>query len=351
MAEKSTILDVARVSGVGLGTVSRVINHPQTVKADTVALVQSTMEQLGYVPPPPEKRRGRRVGQSYPRRPLSQILVIIVGDKGLKWTLNMAPVFASVLDGIEKACVANNTNLIIKQATNWDALSHSLDNNKGYGVILFGSDEPTGAPPEVLRKAPAVWVMGSPEKFRGDHVQPDHSRIGLIAADYLLAAGHRHIAYLGSGEGSPRFHVGFRASAFKWAVLQAGGQVEMLTSSNLIIADSEHNSPNEAVAAELIGRLAGHKPRPTALMLEADMLAPITYRLLQTHAIAPQKDIAVITCNNEQPYLLSLNPKPLVIDLQAMSIGQRAVDQLLWRRNHMQEPAMRIMIEPSLLVP
>jgi LacI family transcriptional regulator len=45
---KITIMDVAAVSGVSYGTVSRVINNDPHVKAETRARVVSAMEQLGY---------------------------------------------------------------------------------------------------------------------------------------------------------------------------------------------------------------------------------------------------------------------------------------------------------------
>src|SRR5438874_1188717 len=42
----------------------------------------------------------------------------------------------------------------------------------------------------------------------------------------------------------------------------------------------------------------------------------------------------LISCNNEEPYLVGLIPKPAVIDIRVESIGARGVDQLLWRLEH-----------------
>ena len=43
-----TIRDVARRAGVGVGTVSRVLNGSPSVSEDTLARVHLAMEQLGY---------------------------------------------------------------------------------------------------------------------------------------------------------------------------------------------------------------------------------------------------------------------------------------------------------------
>lgn len=347
----ATILEVAQAAGVGIGTVSRVINHAETVKSATAEAVHKAMAELGYSPPAPEKRRGRRIGQTYPRKTAAHVLLLIVGEQGLKWMLSMAPVYSAVIDGIEKGAAAHGLNMLVRQTVHWNDLTEVVEDNAARGAILFGSQEPLGPAPAILQKKPSIWVMGSPERFSGDHVQPDHTKVGVLAAEYLRRQKHLHCAYMGSGEGTPRFHIGYRATAFRWTMENSGGTVEMLVDPAMIIHDKEHNVPNEPLIAKLLERLIHMKPRPSALMLEADMLAPITYRLLQSHGVVPQKDITIVTCNNEQPYLLSLHPRPVVIDLQAQAIGKRAVDQLLWRSENLREPPIRIMIEPALIEP
>ncbi len=49
MAQSVGIKDVARVAGVSVGTVSNVINRPDTVAAETRARVLSAIDRLGYV--------------------------------------------------------------------------------------------------------------------------------------------------------------------------------------------------------------------------------------------------------------------------------------------------------------
>lgn len=54
--KKPTIQDVAERAGVGLGTVSRVLNGHPSVRAETRARVLRAMEELGYTPNPHARR-------------------------------------------------------------------------------------------------------------------------------------------------------------------------------------------------------------------------------------------------------------------------------------------------------
>jgi LacI family transcriptional regulator len=203
--------------------------------------------------------------------------------------------------------------------------------------------------PATLRQKPAVWVMGSPRQFSGDHVRGDHLAVGALAAHHALAQGHRCCAYLGTEVNTLSYQVGLRGSAFQWQVTEAGGSVLMLVQRDLNIVTAGLNAPNEPLLGQLLDQMLAARPRPTLLMLQADMFAPSVYRHLAERGIRPQRDLAIITCNNERPYLVSLQPAPTVVDLQAQAIGRRAVEQLLWRRDHPDEPPCQVLVQPRLL--
>jgi len=215
------------------------------------------------------------------------------------------------------------------------------------GCLVLG-EEPAGPPPKGIRPGQMVWVMGSVRRFGGDHVQPDHFNLGQLAGQYVLGRGHRHCAYLGAPV-SPDYHVSFRGAAFQLCIASAGGSVEMLVDSGLVVSDRRSHAANEPVIARLLDRMLAVRPRVTALMLQADILAPVVYSLLRERGIRPGQDVEILTCNNEPAYLSHLAPRPVVLDLRAESIGKRAVEQIHWRMKHPDEPAMRIMVEPGLL--
>ncbi|HRJ71988.1 MAG TPA: LacI family DNA-binding transcriptional regulator [Terrimicrobiaceae bacterium] len=354
MSEISSIsvIDVAKAAGVGVGTVSRVINQHPSVSREAHDAVQRAMALLNYTPPPPGRRRGFR---SHPVKAVKrvpkhrEVTLIILSQYGMEWILRKAPVFASVLQGIQTAVEENGAATTIRQATDWNSLLVAVRQSGGAPCLIMG-EEPPGEPPGNLRFAPAVWVMGSIRRFEGDHVQPDHFSLGQIAAMHFLSNGHRHAAYIGVPV-NPVYHVSFRGAAFQWWLEHGGATVSMLTRPDIVRSGPKEHRANEEALRDLIGQFASLAPRPTALLLQADMLAPHVYELLRERGLRPMEDVEILTCNHEPAYLSHLKPQPVVLDLQAESIGRRAVTQAIWRIEHPHEASMRIMIEPLLIPP
>lgn len=347
-----SIVDVAKAANVGVGTVSRVINNRPSVSKSASEAVRRAMTLLDYSPPPPGRRRGYRSNRKKPARAVirtKEITLIILAEYGIDWVLRKAPVFASVLQGIQSSIEKIGGVLTIRQASTWPQLLTVVRQSKGVPCLIMG-EEPPGAPPHQLRHAAAVWVMGSIRRFEGDHVQPDHANLGQMVADYVLEKGHQSAAYLGLPI-NPHYHVSLRGAAFQSWLEAEGVKVSMLLHPEIIASSITEHHADDEVLGELLDRYCALKPRPTALLLQADVLTPHVYNLLRERGIEPMKDVEILTCNREPAYLSHLKPQPVVLDLQAESIGRRAVEQVLWRATHPNEPSVRVMIEPLLLVP
>lgn len=345
-----SIVDVARVADVGVGTVSRVINNHPSVRPATAAAVRQAMAALGYTPPAPGHRRGMRRGvvrNSNAQARVQNVTLIILADYGLDWILRKAPVFASVLQGIQSRTESAGGTLTIRQASGWTQLIEILRQSKGAPCLIMG-EEPAAEPPVLPRLGPVVWVMGSIRHFDRDHVQPDHFSLGQIAARHVQQKNHRRAAYIGMPI-NPSYHVSFRGLAFQSWLETAGVPVDVLTDPGIIVSGPREHHANETILRSLVQRFAALSPRPTALLLQADMLTPVVYSLLREEGIRPMVDVEILTCNHEPAYIAHLKPRPLVLDLQAKAIGCRAVEQALWRIEHPHEPAMRIMVEPLLI--
>jgi len=352
MENNYSIVDVARVAGVGVGTVSRVLNHAPNVNPETATQVHAAVAKLGYRLPARGNRRGPRPNRKATvSRTKREILLAVLGPQGLDWVLQCAPVFAGVLHGIEGAVSDKGLLLTMRQAANWRELAGGIESDLPSALMVLGFESGIGSRsglPAAIQQLPTVWTMGSPLDFRGDHVQPDHMKIGSMAAEYLLGKGCKRFAALGTGLGSPANLKGFRNDSFQWTVQQRGGKVQMLHSPDLVgIGPGIHEVNAKVLDTLLAALLKG--PRPDALFLESDILAPAVYQRLAAAGVRPQEDFEIVTCNNERPYLSPLVPKPTVIDIQPQVIGRRAVDQLLWRAANRHAPAMRIMVEPVLV--
>lgn len=343
--------DVAREAGVGLGTVSRVLNHSPNVDPRTAASVISVASRLGYALPARNRSnssRARRNGnaKSFPMG--CDVMLAVMGLGGLDWILHHAPVYAGVLHGVEAAITEGGGRMVVRQTPGWVEFDKAIHSDAPAGVVVIGS-EPGSATERTVAKVPTVWTMGNPLSFHGDHVQPDHFRIGLLAADHCLRRGRRHCAAIGTGIGSPGALVYYRNDSFQWRLQQAGVKPLMLQHRNLVRRRDNEHAVEGVILDKLLAELLAQPVLPMALFLESDILAPAVQQRLIARGVRPGEDIEIITCNNEWPYLAALDPKPTIIDIQPHIIGRRTIEQLRWRTEHPGAPACRIMIEPVLL--
>jgi len=344
-SKTARLSDVAQAAGVSIGTASRVLNDSFRVNALARAAVRKAIDELGYVPPPIEKRSGRRAGIAAAKS-TGRLLVLLPGPVDLKWLLDHAPVYAYALHSIEREVANRGLTLSIQRFDDWETIPRLVAaDNMLRGLIFLGWAIP-GYSANMKFNVPAVWTMGLNVEFTGDHFVPNGLLIGKLAAEYLLRRGHRHCAILGPQLDLSRHAVvsfGDRFAAFIDCVEAQGGDVLQLIDSNLTSDEAE-------LATEtLVQRLVDAKPRPKGLFCWSASLAPLVYRCLEKRGIVIGKDIDIILCNNDRPFLAALRPQPAVIDIQPEYIGRRAVERLLWRIDNLDSPAEKVAIAPKLL--
>jgi DNA-binding LacI/PurR family transcriptional regulator len=200
-----------------------------------------------------------------------------------------------------------------------------------------------------LRQLPTVWVLGRPDGGDwGDVVEPNDRAVGKLAAEHLIAHGHRRLAVL-----NPKpDHVAFRQreASFTWHARRAGATVAAFVGR----PDGEWELPLRPVdqvrlVAGLVDDLLRTNPRPTAVFVPGDSVTAMVYRALAERGLRVGADLSLVSCNHEPPILAGLFPTPTTIDIHAAQIGARAVDQLAWRLTHGGQAALAVGVEPTLI--
>jgi LacI family transcriptional regulator len=342
--KKPTIRDVARLAEVSIGTVSNALNRPESIHPDTLARVRKAIAHLDFQPslgarsrrrksPPPGKSAGEEA-----------IGILLLGERGLPWIMREAPIYAYALHGAEQEATQQGRPCHILHAQNVEGLRAIWHNIPRGGLILLAGDQAPGFPPD-FSLPPIVKIMGLSNTRWGDCCTYSSYGSGRTAAEYLHAQGCQRVGCLSSEQrGVP--------------AVRAQGLDDTLSAFGLPISikpdrdpfASWHQPDDAAILADL--KSLFKKPKPIdGLFITADMLAPPTYRALKTLGIKPGKDVVIITCNNERPYLTDLAPQPAIIDIHAELIGAEAVKLLGWRRAHPDEPRRTLMIEPTLIPP
>ena len=146
MAQSVGIKDVARAAGVSVGTVSNVINRPDTVATETRARVLSAIDRLGYVRS--ESARQLRAGRS-------RIMGLLVLDMG-------NPFFVDVARGAERAAREAGLGVMVcnsAQSASEEAEYLSLFAEQRVRGVLLTPADATGRNIETFRRHTIPFVL------------------------------------------------------------------------------------------------------------------------------------------------------------------------------------------------
>jgi LacI family transcriptional regulator len=250
------ITDVARAAGVSVGTVSNVLNRPELVSPARRELVEATIERLGYVRN--ESARQLRAGTS---RTIALVVVDVAN-----------PFFADVIAGVEEAADEVGALVVVSNSGgSVDREGRHLTRLKAQQVmgVLFSpirDDLPEAA--EELERAgtPVVVVDGTAATLSTPSVAVDDVEGGRLAAEHLLARGHRSLVYVG-GPHELR-QVRDRERGFTEEVDRHPG-----TRAHSLSFDDLDVRAGSRAAAQLFATWTGPGERPTAVFCANDLLA------------------------------------------------------------------------------
>jgi LacI family transcriptional regulator len=339
-----SINDVAKLAGVSSSTVSRVINNHPRVAPETVKSVRKAMADLNYTP---SDRRPGPKPSFRSRSGTATIAFLVLGTNKSRAT----PAFEDLLRGVSTAASKNDLNLIFNHVGDPDHVPPRIFDQRIDGLLLHGL-MPGGELRERLKRIPTVWLMGNRRRPDwGDQVLPDWFEIGEFAAKHLISRGHKRLAFMNLDAS----HWSLRAYGHAFAIAGTDGGAEVIKlerprPQNMPGYWREHSA--EAVV-DLVSQFLKLSPRPTGVFVADDMQVAMLQPALQKAGVEiGAGHVEMVSCNNEEPYLVGLFPRPAVIDIRVESIGRRGVEQLLWRLEH-GDVTERLLttIEPAVIVP
>jgi LacI family transcriptional regulator len=314
-----------------VGTVSNVLNRPETVSETTRQRVRDSIATLGFVRN--ESARHLRAGHS---RTIGLVVLDIAN-----------PFFTDVARGVEETANAeglavilcNSDDLPAKEAAHLDVLAEQ----RVQGVLITPTAELSPALATLRERGVPVVLVDRRATGPGQcSVAVDDVFGGRLAADHLLERGHRRIAFVGGSSGLPQVHE--RHEGVELAVREAGSDAAdllVLSPEKLTVAGGRE------AGAQIIGMPAAR--RPTAAICANDLLALGLLQEMVRHGVRVPDDLAIVGYDDidfasAAAVPLSSVRKPRVL------LGRRAAELLLDEARNPDHEHQQLLFEPQLVV-
>jgi DNA-binding LacI/PurR family transcriptional regulator len=273
--QRVTVYDVAAKAGVSISTISRALNAPEKVNVVTRERVMAAIDELGFVPKAEAVARSRKQ----------------YGRIGILAPYLTYPSFVQRLRGVTTALRDSSYELAIYYIDSLArldgyvasfAVTHRLD-----GLILMSLPLcDSGA--DRLRKVGIEMVLIEAACEGFSSIGIDDEAGGRLAAEYLLAQGHRRLGFIGDAE-LPDYAIpnsDWRLTGYRAAIVEAG-----LFLPNACIGLAPHGLDTARKQAH---RMLGLPEPPTAVFAHSDTQAIGVLKAAREHGLNVPRDLAVV---------------------------------------------------------
>jgi len=299
------VRDVAAAARVSVATVSRYLNGKLVLPPETAARIDAATTRLNYRANPHARRlsRGR-----------SDTLGLVIPDIA-------NPFFAVLADTIQREAEVEGLEVLIAATRNrLDREVAALDRlgRQGTDGVLFVTNHADdGTLARALQAIPHAVLL---DEDVADTTMPklfaDNVEGGQLAADHLLAHGHRRVGILGGPTGllsAEERHRGFRSR------MEAGGGTVVFTDCGDYTIEAGRQGAD--------AMLATASP-PTAVFATSDQTALGVLDAARIRGVAVPDTLSLIGFDDIGPWHL-LNPALTVIRQPVEELGRRGVQLLL----------------------
>lgn len=320
--------DVARVAGVGIKTVSRVVNGEPNVAPATAERVRAAAAQLSYEPDLMAGNLRRADGRT---RTLG-LLVSSVAN----------PFAGQVHRAVERVATAHGyavfaASLEDDPAAELRAVTALARRRVDGFVVTPVRDDQSYLAVQVEHGAPVVCVDREPSGIDTDSIVTSNADGARDAVRHLTAHGHRRIAFLGDLERIQTARL--RRDGYLAGLHDAG-----ITPDPELVVLGLHD---EASATAVVRRLLTRDDAPTAIFSGQNLLTLGTIRALQQ--LGRAHDVALVGFDDVEAGDL-VDPRVTVVAQDADRIGQLAAERVFARLDGDAGPSRQLVVPTRLVV-
>lgn len=311
-----TIRDIAQRAGVGVGTVSRVLNNHPNVSMATRQSVQEAIVELGY----------RRRAAAKALRTRKSMAIGFITD-----FIAVTPFAGNVICGAQDVAWQKDHVLLLVNTNADSVLEASAVENmlerEVEGIIYATMWHREVTLPEHIREVPVVLV----DCFVADRslpsVVPDEWRGGYEATERLIEVGHRRIGLINHSVEIP-------AQVLRWEGYRDAHRASGIDYDEelVVLRRSEPSGGYEAMC-----ELLDLPHPPTAVFCFNDRMAMGAYDAIKERGLKIPDDIAVIGFDNQELLAANLHPGLTTMELPHYHMGRWAAEYLLGESHDAEE--------------
>lgn len=306
---RATVRDVARLAGVSAMTVSRALNTPGRVQADTLERVKAAILETRYVP--------NLVAGSLRTRK-SRVVAAIVPAMD-------SPVFDDTLQAMTAELATRGYHLMLGQGgyclDGEEAVLQAFLARRPDGVVLVGVDHTTGARASLLGSGiPVVETWDFTEEPIDLVVGFSHAKVGETVCRFLFGKGRRRLAVVSGKDARARR----RAESF----------VECAKDLGVDVVELETGSPTTlGNGREALRELMRASPTVDGIFCSSDMMALGVLIEATNQCIQVPESLSVVGFGN-LPFAAATQPALTTVTVDGRRIGIEAARCVMQRIAH-----------------
>lgn len=323
-----TIYDVAKLAGVSIATISRVLNSPDKVNPETHKQVMNAIDRLGFVPKAEARARAMQG----------------TGRIGVLTPFFTAPSFVQRLRGVASALSKANYELVIYPVDSIDHLQGHLSSiplmKNVDGLIIMSLAVEDIDAKRLSANGMETVLIEYMHKGMNSILIDDHNG-GSLVAEHLIKKGHKSFAFLGDIELPEKFSihpVRSRLNGYKQTLQEAG-----LNLTKAYIRSSPYTQTESRHAASELLQLP--KP-PTAIFAASDFQALAIMKVARQLGLKIPDDVAVVGFDDID---VAEHVDLTTISQHLDESGRLAAEILLSRINEEQRPLQHINLPLTLI--
>lgn len=331
MGKNITMQDIADKLNISKNSVSQALSGKPGVSEETRKLVKDVADQLGY----------QYVSKGKTKEGTGANNTVTIGLIASDYAFSLKGFFGQIYLSIEKELRKQGMNLLIESIS-----THAIKNgimptiltNHSINGLLILSHLNTDYTKKLLSTGiPTVLIDHHDPHLQSDAILTNNRFGAFIAVEHLIKLGHKEIGFIGNVNYSPSYEE--RLEGFLLA----------LSKYNIEPVDDFLYTNAKETEEATDSFLFNLKRQPTAWFCVNDGHGFLTTSVLQQKGYQIPRDISVANFDNGQLSQIA-NPKITTMDIDLNYFGKKAVEQILWRMDHKNDPIQEILLSPKLII-